>query len=431
MKIRLTEAQIKMLKENYPQQGTGAVINALTDTNKTQTAVTNVNKLKTAIDTLKTSMKTENSQSSQRLELTDHIDELLHVNYGFTFFKDKSKPAVSYDDPKAPSLFPYKKSGTDVPFYPKLSPEQQAIYDKKLGGMYMDMLKSGDENELNKLFITLIRQQRPMREGDYVPYKAKDPETHDTIDEPGDEIISVEDYVDGLLQIHPNGLKLNTALQDIDAFSPISSAKLYRVLSDLVEKGKLTFDSGKPIEPDDLDYIVHTSYLGRSNMRKAQNVMFKTIPAPGLNETKLDFLLGKPIELKKTLHTIGKYDQSTNSMERLKKTSIIKGIIEDITQEKISRMVVKYKTEQGANGVAHIMYSKKEFIEAESTYHITYEGLSDKDSRMLELFKANYYDDTLTENNFADSEIFRIIAEAERPRLTKKEFIDYIKTKKK
>ena len=427
MKIRLTEVQIKMLSELQPgTTGTGAVINALADPNKTQTAITNVNKLKNAIDTLKTSMKTENDdvqdeEPAVKMELGDHIDELLRGVYGFTYFKDYSKPGYTkYAD----TMFPEKVYGQNVPFYPKMSPEQQASYDKKLG-RDMEMLKSGDENQLNQLFVKLIRQKNSLREMDK-------PETYDSMDEPGDESMSVDDYVEGLLQIHPNGLKLNTALHDIEAFNPLPAAKLYRVLANLVDKGKLTFDSGKPIEPDNLDYVVNTSYLGKPNMKTRQNVMFKTIPAPGLNETKLDFLLGKPIELKKTLHTVGKYNQSTNSTEQLKKTSIIKGIIEEITQEKISRMVVKYKTEQGSNGVAHIMYSKnkKEFIEAESTYHITYEGLSDKDSRTLELFKVNYYDDTLSENNFANSEIFRIIAEAERPRLTKKEFIDYIKTKK-
>lgn len=436
MKIRLTEAQIKMLSENPQQQGTGAVINALSDTNKTQTAITNVNKLKNAIDTLKTSMKTENTGDddyvddadaeeeelpARKMEIQDHIDDLLRHVYGFTFFKDQSIADKSLDNPNAPTLFPNTVKGRRVPFYPTMSNDEKQNIDSKYGKM-IELLKSNDPEKLSSVFISLIRKkQQPS-------YMGED----NSINDPGDKTMPVNDYIDALLKTHPNGLKLNTALETINDFEPLPAAKLYRVLGGLVQRGKLTFDSGKPVGPENLDYIVNTSYLSKSNMKTGKNTMFKTMMAPHVNEAKLDFILGKPIELKQTLHTVGKYNQSTKAMEPVKKETIIKGIIEEITDEKLPRMIVKYKTEQGSNAVVHIFYNrgKNEFSEAESSYHISYEGLTDKDNRILDLFKANYYSEALSENNFENSEMFRIIAEAERPRLTKQDFINFLKKKK-
>ena len=422
MKIRLTETQIKMLIENVgdPMQSVGSE-------QETSATIERINKVKAAAQDLKKTLGVNDVSENDieykepvvRSELRDHIDDLLYSLHGFTFFKDRSKPEVSFDDPMAPSLFPHKRPAQNVSYYPKLSPEEQDSIDKKLGA-YMGMLKSNNEDELNKVFIALIRAKtKPMREG--------------YMEQPGDDSMSVNDYVTALLQTHPNGLTPKIAIDDINSFGPLPAAKLYRVLGGLIEKGKLTFSNGELINVKDLDYLVNSSsYLSKPNMKKHHNIAFKTIPAPGLNEGKMDFMVGKPIELKKILHTTGKYNSTTNAMDPIKRESIIKGIITQFTDEKISRMVVDYKTEQGSNGKLFVMYNKgkNEFVDADTSYHVSIEGLTPKDQRVLDLFKTNFYDDVVNENNFVNSEVFRIIAEAERPRLTKKDFINYLKTQK-
>jgi hypothetical protein len=429
MKIRLTETQIKMLIENVgdPMQSVGS-------DQDTSATIERINKVKAAAQDLKKTLGVSDVSENDieykepvvRSELRDHIDDLLYSLHGFTFFKDRSKPEVSFDDPMAPSLFPDKRSAEYVSYYPKLSPEEQDSIDKKLGN-YMSMLKSNNEDELNKVFIALIREKtKPMREVD-------EPESYDKIDDPEDDSMSVNDYVNSLLQSHPNGLNIKTALDDINSFKPLPAAKLYRVLGELIQKGKLRFDNGKIVNVKDLDAIMNSSsYLSRSNMKKRHNVAFRTMSAPGLNEGKMDFMIGKPIELKKILHTTGKYNPATNAMDSIKRESIVKGVISQFTEEKISRMVVDYKTEQGSSNKLSIMYNKgkNEFVDADTSYHISIEGLTPKDQRTLELFKTNFYDEVINENNFVNSEVFRIIAEAERPRITKKDFINYLKTKK-
>jgi hypothetical protein len=429
MKIRLTETQIKMLIENVgdPMQSVGS-------DQDTSATIERINKVKAAAQDLKKTLGVSDVSENDieykepvvRSELRDHIDDLLYSLHGFTFFKDRSKPEVSFDDPMAPSLFPDKRSAEYVSYYPKLSPEEQDSIDKKLGN-YMSMLKSNNEDELNKVFIALIREKtKPMREVD-------EPESYDKIDDPEDDSMSVNDYVNSLLQSHPNGLNIKTALDDINSFKPLPAAKLYRVLGGLIQKGKLRFENGMIVNVKDLDAIMNSSsYLSRSNMKKRHNVAFRTMSAPGLNEGKMDFMIGKPIELKKILHTTGKYNPATNAMDSIKRESIVKGVISQFTEEKISRMVVDYKTEQGSSNKLSIMYDKgkNEFVDADTSYHISIEGLTPKDQRTLELFKTNFYDEVINENNFVNSEVFRIIAEAERPRITKKDFINYLKTKK-
>jgi hypothetical protein len=203
------------------------------------------------------------------------------------------------------------------------------------------MLKSNNEDELNKVFIALIREKtKPMREVD-------EPESYDKIDDPEGDSMSVNDYVNSLLQSHPNGLNIKTALDDINSFKPLPAAKLYRVLGGLIQKGKLRFDNGKIVNVKDLDAIMNSSsYLSRSNMKKRHNVAFRNMSAPGLNEGKMDFMIGKPIELKKILHTTGKYNPATNAMDSIKRESIVKGVISQFTEEKISRLVVVYNTEK-------------------------------------------------------------------------------------
>jgi len=168
MKIRLTETQIKMLSEKVQNP-----MQAYSSDQETAATINRMNKVKAVAQDLKKTLgidpnasvsENDNAVEQQpvRLELTDHIDELLKDVYGFTYFKDYSKPGYTkYAD----TMFPEKVHGQNVPFYPKLSPEQQASYDKKLG-KEMEMLKSGDENQLNQLFIKLIRRKNSLSELD-------------------------------------------------------------------------------------------------------------------------------------------------------------------------------------------------------------------------------------------------------------------------
>jgi hypothetical protein len=174
MKIRLTQKQIKMLKENLDtSDNTGAVINTLGDPNKAKSAIDTVNNLNTAMTNLKTTMTTENDELGDepvRLELEDHIDELLQSVYGFTFFKDMSTPDVSHDDPNAPALFPNKSMGKMVPFYQTMSSEEKTSINARSGGI-IKSLTSGDPNILNDVFAKLIRlkqEKTKIRENNFV-----------------------------------------------------------------------------------------------------------------------------------------------------------------------------------------------------------------------------------------------------------------------
>lgn len=109
------------------------------------------------------------------------------------------------------------------------------------------------------------------------------------------------------------------------------------------------------------------------------------------NTEKLKFIKGKEINLIRRFHTT-KYDQQIGDNVKIKSDSEISGNIYDIISDdpySVSILLVKYD-----NGTAHIMYDKntKEFVEGETIFHVEYLPKTEKDGRLLNLFKINFYE---------------------------------------
>jgi hypothetical protein len=110
-----------------------------------------------------------------------------------------------------------------------------------------------------------------------------------------------------------------------------------------------------------------------------------------VSESKLNFIIGKPISLIKRLHT-SKYNPESGKLEKIRKDVEISGEIVKIKNDdpfSVPEMVVKCP-----DTVCNIMFeeSKNRFIEGESSFSYEYIPVSDRDSRILNLFKNNYYE---------------------------------------
>ena len=82
-------------------------------------------------------------------------------------------------------------------------------------------------------------------------------------------------------------------------------------------------------------------------------------------------------------------------MNKLERKEEINGPIKGIDTSNGVPMLVVGNAE-GKNA-ASIMWHKNEFVEGWSSYHYVYQGATPKDSRILELFKANFYDSPETQ----------------------------------
>jgi hypothetical protein len=117
--------------------------------------------------------------------------------------------------------------------------------------------------------------------------------------------------------------------------------------------------------------------------------------SPPLRESlgsTLRFIKGKPISLIKTLHTVGKWNDSKGEMDRVTKSEDINGFIGSIgTYEGDSEVPGFWIVDVNGDKMGYLMYNQKndEFIEGHSMYHYTYEGKSEKDKRILQLVKDN------------------------------------------
>ena len=105
---------------------------------------------------------------------------------------------------------------------------------------------------------------------------------------------------------------------------------------------------------------------------------------------KLSFLIGSPISLIRILHTTGQYNKETGTMDKVQRKEEIIGTIKGIdTSEGVP--MLKIVNEEG-QVIASVMYHKNEFIEGESSWYYVFEPATPKDSRILELFRINFYD---------------------------------------
>ena len=97
--MRITKQQLLDKLSESMVNNTNSTISTVSDPNKTNQAVQNVAKLKTAVDQLNQSLSPKNmgendeieniEQPPIRMEMEDHVDDLILKRYGFTYFKPK------------------------------------------------------------------------------------------------------------------------------------------------------------------------------------------------------------------------------------------------------------------------------------------------------------------------------------------------------
>ena len=117
---------------------------------------------------------------------------------------------------------------------------------------------------------------------------------------------------------------------------------------------------------------------------------------------KLGFLIGKQINLIRTLYTQGKYDAAKGEMAQIQREEEISGPIKSIDASNGIPMLVVANA-RGSNA-ASIMWRKNEFVEGWSSFHYVYTGAGPQDTRILELFKVNFCeppDESIAETTMA------------------------------
>jgi hypothetical protein len=175
--------------------------------------------------------------------------------------------------------------------------------------------------------------------------------------------------------------------------------QVYGVRKWLDSKGKNGLNP-KDINPEYRKKIVDMAkgWEKKKSLKDYASTKHKGLP-PKISESfdteKLSFLIGKPINLIKILHTTGKYDPISGQMSKVKREEKISARIKGFDDEggysvpcmTISRL-------DSNNTIGRIMWDKKsnEFVEGDSSFHYTYEPESEVDMRNLELFKNNFYD---------------------------------------
>ena len=106
-----------------------------------------------------------------RMETEDHIDELLNLYFSFTYFKDKSKPAVIRKQDIQGSFFPQpNKSAVNVPMWKNMTDnEKENVYRKSYDmRKIIELLDSG---EIDRAFPLLNRATQKLNENNFVGSK--------------------------------------------------------------------------------------------------------------------------------------------------------------------------------------------------------------------------------------------------------------------
>ncbi len=108
-------------------------------------------------------------------------------------------------------------------------------------------------------------------------------------------------------------------------------------------------------------------------------------------EDRLSFLLGKSINLIKTHHTVGKWDDEKMEMEKITSDKRIAGFIDSIGKYMGHEIPGFSVVDDNGNKIAMLIYDEKidSFVEGNTTYHFVYKGDTDKDERILQLVKDN------------------------------------------
>ncbi len=107
--------------------------------------------------------------------------------------------------------------------------------------------------------------------------------------------------------------------------------------------------------------------------------------------SKLSFLEGKHISLIKTLHTVGKWNDEKSEIDKEEKDEDFDGIIGQIGDYDGYETPGFWVMDNNGKRKGFVMYDKKtgEFVEGNSIYHYTYQGKTEKDNSILQLFLDN------------------------------------------
>ena len=114
---------------------------------------------------------------------------------------------------------------------------------------------------------------------------------------------------------------------------------------------------------------------------------------PLLNESlkdKLSFLEGKPISLIKTHHTT-RWNDEKGDLDKITSDEDVDGIIGQIGNYNGYETPGFWIMDDNGKRKGFVMYDKKidKFVEGDSIFHYTYQGKTEKDNRILQLFLNN------------------------------------------
>ncbi len=106
---------------------------------------------------------------------------------------------------------------------------------------------------------------------------------------------------------------------------------------------------------------------------------------------KLGFLEGKPISLLRTLHTVDKWDEEKKNMSMETTVEEVNGFIGQIGDYEGYDTPGFWLMDERGRKKGFVMWDEKskEFIDGDSTFKYTYQGKTDKDSRVLQLVLDN------------------------------------------
>jgi hypothetical protein len=118
-------------------------------------------------------------------------------------------------------------------------------------------------------------------------------------------------------------------------------------------------------------------------------------------------LEGKTINLVRTLHTTGTYNNETGKMDKVTQTKNMTGTIGDINS--FSGSTGFWLMNDEGKKLGYVMYDPKidKFIEGESSFYYEYEGQSSEDQELLNQFKGQ----SVSENTLNERISLRLLKE--------------------
>ena len=115
--------------------------------------------------------QTVQEQDIIRYETEDHIDDLLYHKFGFTYFKDRSKPMIIRKQDIQGSLFPEpNKPAVNIPMWSKMTDDDKEDLYRRNYKM-REVMSLLDGGQIDKAFPLLNRVTQQLRENNFVKSK--------------------------------------------------------------------------------------------------------------------------------------------------------------------------------------------------------------------------------------------------------------------